>query len=37
MVWEVYLVKNDAREQKNPSYSLTMCLHGMSPSSTIGT
>ena len=36
MAREVVLVKYETRIQRRPSYSLTMCLHGMCPSSTIG-
>ena len=36
MVREVALVKSESRVQRNFSYSLTMCLYGMSLSSTIG-
>ena len=31
----VVLIKDEIRVHINPSYSLTMCLHGMCPSSTI--
>ena len=36
MVWKVDLVQDEARVQKNSSYSLTMFLHEMCPSSNIG-
>ena len=47
MLWEVALLEketrvqysileNETRVHKSPSYSLTMYLHGMCPSSTLG-
>ena len=36
IVREVSLINNESRVQINTSYFLTMCLHGMCPSSTIG-